>query len=195
MATCGEHAGAERYERIASRHGLLSWAISLHIAHGLGGSAIGELFEEFFGIVIPRQEIHVFKKLLARRYRSLYRSLIAKLTTGGVLHADETEVRLRSTKSYVWVFASLEDVVFMRRPTREGEFLRHLLDNFDGVLITNFYAAYDGLGCLQQKCLIHLIRDINQALLDAPFDQSLQAIAPAFGALLRRVVATFDDMA
>ena len=194
-ATCGEHTRAERYERIAKyRHGLMSWAISLHIAHGLGGSAIGELLEEFFGIVIPRQEIHAFKKLMARRYRSIYRTLIAKLTTGGgVLHADETEVRLRSGKSYVWVFTSLEDVVFMQRPTREGEFLRGLLGNFNGVLVTDFYTAYDGLGCVQQKCLIHLIRDINQALLDAPYDRELQAIAQGFGSLLRRVVATVDE--
>jgi Transposase IS66 family len=171
----------------------MSWAISLHIAHGLGGGTIGELLEEFFGIAIPRQEIHVFKYLLARRYRPVYRRLIAKLTTGAVLHADETEVRLRSGKSYVWVFASFEEVVFVRRPTREGEFLRELLGKFAGVLITDFYAAYDGLECAQQKCLIHLIRDINQALLDAPYDREFQAIAQGLGSLLRRIVSTVDE--
>jgi hypothetical protein len=171
----------------------MSWAIYLHIAHGLGGSMIGELLEEFFGIVISRQEIHVFKSLFARRYRSVYQKLVAKLTTGAVLHADETEVKLRSGKSYAWVFASLEEVVFVRRRTREGEFLRKLLGKFAGVLITDFYAAYDGLECAQQKCLIHLIRDINQALLDAPYDRELQTIAQALGSLLRRIVSTVDD--
>jgi predicted RecB family nuclease len=191
---CGAHLRAEQYERVAKyRHGLMSWAISLRIAHGMGSGAIGELIEEFFGIAIPRQEIHVFKSLLARRYRSVSRRLIAKLTTGAVLHADETEVRLRSGKSYVWVFASLEEAVFVRRPTREGEFLRELLGKFAGVLITDFYVAYDGLECTQQKCLIHLIRDINQAVLDAPFDRELQMIAQGLGSLLRRIVSTIDD--
>ena len=191
---CGAHSRSEQYERVAKyRHGLMSWAISRHIAHGLSGGAIGQLIEEFFGIAIPRQEIHVFKSLLARRYRSIYRRLIEKLTTGAVLHVDETEVRLRSGKSYVWVFASLEEVVFVRRPNREGKFLRELLGKFAGVLITDFYAAYDGLECTQQKCLIHLIRDINQALLDAPYDRELQAIAQGLGSLLRRIVSTVDD--
>jgi uncharacterized protein YprB with RNaseH-like and TPR domain len=192
--TCGACFRPQLYERVSKyRHGLMSWAISLHIAHGLGGGTIGELFEEFFGIAIPRQEIHVFKFLFARRYRSVYRKLITKLTTGAVLHADETEVRLRSGKSYVWVFASFEEVVFVRRPTREGNFLRELLGKFGGVLITDFYAAYDGLECTQQKCLIHLIRDINEALLDAPYDGELQTIARGLGSLLRRIVSTVDD--
>jgi len=192
--TCGAHSRAEQYERVAKyRHGLMSWAISLHIAHGLGAGTIGELIEEFFGIAIPRQEIHVFKSLLARRYRSVYRRLITKLTTSSVLHADETEVRLRSGKSYVWVFASVEEVVFIRRPSREGAFLRELLGKFAGVLVTDFYAAYDGLECIQQKCLIHLIRDINQALLDAPYDRELQAITQRLGSLLRRIVSTVDE--
>lgn len=61
------------------------------------------------------------------------------------------------------------------------------------MLITDFNAAYDGLKCTQQKCLIHLIRDINQALLDAPYDRELQAIAQELGSLLRRIVSTVDD--
>ena len=34
---------------------------------------------------------------------------------------------------------------FLYRPNREGEFLTELLRPFDGVLVSNFYAAYDSL--------------------------------------------------
>lgn len=37
------------------------------------------------------------------------------------------------------------------------------------------------------------IRDINQLLLDEPYDQELQFIAQELGSLLRRVVSTVDD--
>jgi hypothetical protein len=60
------------------------------------------------------------------------------------------------------VFASVEDVAYMYRPNREGAFLRTMLKGFTGVLVSDFYAAYDALGCPQQKCLIHLIRDITK---------------------------------
>lgn len=193
-SSCGNCSRSERYERVAKYlHGLMSWAIDLHIAYRLSGSMIGEMLEEFFGLAVPRQEIHVFKSLMARRYRSTYQKLLAKLIAGPVLHADETEVKLRSGKAYVWVFTSLEGVVFIQRPTREGKFLRGMLKDFNGVLVTDFYAAYDSLECAQQKCLIHLIRDINQGLLDAPYDQELQSIAEPFGSLLRSIVATVDD--
>jgi hypothetical protein len=37
--------------------------------------------------------------------------------------------------------------------TREGTFLKETLGDFDGVLVSDFYAAYDSVTCHQQKCL------------------------------------------
>ena len=43
-----------------------------------------------------------------------------------------------------------------------------------------------------QKCLIHLIRDINDDLLKHPFDHELKELATLFGQLLRGIMATVD---
>ena len=40
---------------------------------------------------------------------------------------------------------------YMYRPTREGDFLRELLKDFHGVLVSDFYAAYDAIECPQQN--------------------------------------------
>jgi hypothetical protein len=64
---------------------------------------------------------------------------------------------------------------------------------FKGVLVSDFYAAYESLDCPQQKCLIHLMRDMNQELLDNPFDAELQSITQPFASLLRSIVATVDE--
>ncbi len=82
--------------------------------------------------------------------------------------------------------------MFLYRPSREGAFLHNLLKDFQGVFVSDFYAAYDSLGCAQQKCLIHLLRDFNQDLLANPWDEELKSIASVFGGLLRRIVATID---
>jgi hypothetical protein len=87
----------------------------------------------------------------------------------------------------------LEEVVFMYKPSREGDFLHDLLKTFRGVLLTDFYAAYDSLDCPQQKCLIHLMRDFNHDLQGNPWDEELKALASAFGSLLRAVVTTIDE--
>ena len=67
-----------------------------------------------------------------------------------------------------------------------------MLKGFEGVLVSDFYSAYDGLPRVQQRCLIHLMRDMNRMILDNPFDQELQSITAPFGSLLRSIIATVD---
>jgi hypothetical protein len=80
----------------------------------------------------------------------------------------------------------------MYRPNREGGFLRELFKDFRGVVVSDFYGTYDSLPCHQQKCLIHLMHDMNQLILNNPFDQELQAITRPFGTLLRSIIMTVD---
>jgi predicted RecB family nuclease len=185
---------SDRYHRLARHfHGFMSWFAYQQITHRLGIKTLAALFHETFGIQVNWWEFLVFRNLLARYYRNSYRRLLAKIIAGPVLHVDETEVKLHTGTGYVWVFASVETAVYIFRPSREGEFLREVLKGFNGVLVSDFYSAYDGLDCLQQRCLIHLIRDMNRAILDNPFDQELQSITEPFGALLRSIVVTIDE--
>jgi predicted RecB family nuclease len=181
------------YERLDKHgHGLKSWTMYGHVQHGISLEALQGLVGESFGLHVHAAEIHMFKSLMAHLYRPTYEGLLKKITTGLVLHVDETEVQLKSGKGYVWVFSSIEEVIFMYRPTREGDFLRSLLEDFHGVLVSDFYAAYDAIDCPQQKCLIHLMRDMNQDLLANPYDEELKSLTGPFGALLRETVTTID---
>jgi Transposase IS66 family len=67
-----------------------------------------------------------------------------------------------------------------------------MLKNFSGVLVTDFYAAYDAVECPQQKCLIHLIRDLNDELLKHPYDEGLKRILGDFSRLISPIVETID---
>jgi hypothetical protein len=67
-----------------------------------------------------------------------------------------------------------------------------MLVGFKGVLVSDFYAAYNSLPFPQQKCLVHLIRDINAGLLSQFHDEELKGLARCFGALLVKIVATID---
>jgi hypothetical protein len=87
------------------------------------------------------------------------------------MHIDETEVRLKGESGYVCVITSVDEVYYMYRPNREGGFLRELLKECRGVVVSDFYVAYDALPNHQQKCILHLMRDTNQLILNNPFDQ------------------------
>jgi predicted RecB family nuclease len=192
--SCGAEFIPHQHPRLDKHfHGLKSWAMFQHVAYRLSLSTIQKMCDEFFGIRLIFGEVLMFKLLMARYYKGTYQKLLLKILSGPLLHVDETEVKLQTGKGYVWVFTNLEEVVYMYRPTREGEFLRELLKSFQGILISDFYSAYDALPCPQQKCLIHLIRDMNQELLNNPFDEELKEITRSFGSLLRTIITTVDE--
>jgi hypothetical protein len=60
-------------------------------------------------------------------------------------------------------------VVFRLTQTREATLIKELLNGYEGVLLSDFYAGYDSVLCRQQKCLVHLIRDLNDDLWKNPF--------------------------
>jgi len=192
--TCGEDFIPHQHQRLDKHwHNLKCWAMFQHVEYRISLGTISKMLAEFFGLSVCPSEIHMLKALMAQYYKPTYQKLLEKILSGVLLHVDETEVKLQTRKGYIWVFTNLEEVVYMYRPSREGDFLRELLKNFQGVLVSDFYAPYDGFQCPQQKCLIHLMRDINQELLRNPFDEELKQITQPFGSLLRAVIETVDE--
>jgi hypothetical protein len=84
------------------------------------------------------------------------------------------------------------DVAFVYSETREGSTLQEVLGNFRGVLVSDFYAAYDAIECAQQKCLVHLMRDVNDDLSKQPFNEEMKEIARQFASLVKPIIDTVD---
>jgi hypothetical protein len=130
--------------------------------------------------------------LLVNEVGTLPDKSLQRIIGGDLIHVDETKVHLKRGSGYVWVVTNLEEVVYLFRPDRKSDYLHDLLRDFNGVLVSDFYTGYDSLDCLQQKCLVHLIRDFNDDLPRYPYDKGLKAIAESFGKLLRTIIATVD---
>lgn len=108
------------------------------------------------------------------------------------MHADETKANVEGKSAYVWVLTNLEEVVYIYSETREADMLKKLLKDFKGVLVSDFYGAYDSFDCPQQKCLIHLIRDMNNAVIKHPFNKELKLLVREFARLLKPMIETVD---
>jgi hypothetical protein len=67
-----------------------------------------------------------------------------------------------------------------------------MLRGFSGVVVSDFFTGYDTLKCPQQKCVIHLLRDINEDLMRSPFDQELRNVVQPFATLFRTIIETVD---
>lgn len=191
---CKTRMRPETFRRLA-RHGLSlrSWAVYQYVVYRTSVDRLSEMFAELFGLRVHAVDVTEFKELAAGYYEPTYRAILARLLSGHLVHADETEVKLRNgTKGYVWVLAGMEDVVYFYRPNREGKFLKELFQDFKGVLVTDFYGAYESLDCRKQKCLVHLMRDLNNDLLRSPFDDEFKSLVARFAALLKDIVTTID---
>jgi hypothetical protein len=132
------------------------------------------------------------KVALAKKYEPTYRQILEHLASGPLVHADETKGVVYGGGHYVWIFANLTSVAYVYSASREASILDDVLAGFNGVLVSDFYGGYDAVPCRQQKCLIHLMRDINEDVLKHPFNEELTFIAQRFGALLQEVVETID---
>ena len=92
----------------------------------------------------------------------------------------------------MWVFTDGRHVVFRLTETRETAIVREVLRGYQGVLVSDFYAGYDALDCRQQKCWVHLIRDLNEDLWKFPFDEELQEFVSAVKDLIVPIIQAID---
>lgn len=155
-------------------------------------AAVGRTLNKFFGFDFTRRHIYYLKSRAAAYYEGAYKQVLRRLALGDLIHIDETKIRLEGRDAFVWVLTSLKDVGYVYSDTREAITPKSLLGDFRGVLVTDFYAAYDSINCRQQKCLIHLIRDLNDDLRKNPFNAEIQEIGQLFASLLRPIIDTID---
>ena len=150
-------------------------------------------FARYIRPLFPIDTLYRAKGRIRDHYNPLYAEILQGILTDAVVHVDETTVRLRQQqKGYVWVLTSMDKVYYFYRPTKRDVISQEMLAPFSGTLISDFYTGYDSLPFSQQKCLIHLIRDIDDDVLRNPFDNELKVMAQEIGILLRSIVSTID---
>jgi predicted RecB family nuclease len=146
-----------------------------------------------FGFNLADHTVHILKARAAGVYTHTRQAILKRMLAGPLIHADETQIRLKGQKAaYVWVLTSLKEVVYLHSETREGDMVQEVLSGFKGVLVSDFYAPYDNLDCAKQKCLLHLMRDLNDKLLDHPYDLELRGLVQSFAELLRPMIEAVD---
>jgi transposase len=93
-----------------------------------------------------------------------YLEIQTQALQSAVLHADETGWRVDGKTSWLWCFATNDLTYYMIDRSRGSPALKKFFKNeFAGVLVTDFWAAYNAVVCARkQKCLPHLLRDIKR---------------------------------
>jgi transposase len=114
-----------------------------------------------------------------------YQQIADAARASAVLHADETGWRRNGVTCWLWCFASTDACYYMIDRSRGGPALaKFFTEAFDGVLVHDFWAAYDAIAAQDhQCCLAHLLRELEKVDLT-----NNSATWKAFAKKLRRLV-------
>lgn len=179
---------------IRSKYGvnLQNWVINQMIQYRNSYNKISEQLKESFDIDFGSNTVLSTKTLFAKKYEPTFDEIINVVKNSSVIHIDETVFHIRNESCYIWVFTNIDAVFYMFKPTREADFLKELLADFKGVLISDFYAGYDAMKCAKQRCLIHLIRDLNDDLVKNQFDSDFKNIVQSFSNIMTNITNTIN---
>lgn len=90
-----------------------------------------------------------------------------------VVQADETSWRQDGQNGYLWSFSTPSLRYFLHGNRSKAMVDEGLGKDFAGVLVTDFYAAYDHYAGPHQRCWVHLLRDIHELRRKHPADVAL----------------------
>ena len=124
---------------------------------------------------------HRLSEILTPWYESIARDAL----DSAVLHADETGWRVNGATRWLWCFASGDACYYLIDRSRGGPALgKFFTEAFDGVLVHDFWAAYDAIHAADhQCCLAHLLRELEKVDLT-----NSSAAWKAFAKKLRRLI-------
>lgn len=113
----------------------------------------------------------------------------AQIRASPGVHGDETGWRENGRNGYVWTFCTPTAVLFLFGRRTKEMVDEALGETFDGVLSSDFYAAYHHYEGPKQRCWAHLLREIHALRVAQPTAEALGVWAAAVHALYTEAVA------
>jgi transposase len=93
-----------------------------------------------------------------------YQQIAEQIKDSAVLHIDETGWRVLGKTYWLWCFTTPKATFYLIDRSRGSPVLqRFFADEFAGILITDFWGAYNKLrAVLRQTCWVHLFREMEK---------------------------------
>ena len=135
----------------------------LHYALGNTLSQIVEVFNFHLSLKMTPGGLSQMWRRLAQLLYTWYEAIQEQALDSAVLNADETGWRVNGKTHWLWCFCTNELSYFMINRSRGSPaLLQFFIKEFSGTLVSDFWGAYNAVVCaLRQKCLVHLLRDLE----------------------------------
>jgi transposase len=144
-------------------HRTVALAAWLYYGLGVTLSQIVAVFNQHLQLKLTDGGLVQMWQRLAEVLQPWYEQIRRCCLDAGVLHADETGWRVEGQTWWLWCFSTADATYYQLDRSRGHPALdQFFTTEFDGVLVSDFWAAYDAVGRLHQKCWPHLLRDLKE---------------------------------
>ena len=180
----GNSTEVSPHARIGPNAVVLQAYCRAHLGLSLGKA--NDLLEQFMGLAQSRVAALGQLCRMGDLFDPVVQELLKILRDEPVIHADETGWRINGKNVWCWVFCNPRLALYLIDNHRSSAVVERVLgERFEGVLVTDFYAAYGRLQADKQKCLTHLLRELFTLRKELP-----QAAVDAF---IQPVMTLFQD--
>jgi transposase len=145
---------------------------------------IQEYLQHRFGLRISVGKLVASVEAVARRGKQVVEAFKHEIRGSPVVNGDETTWREDGQNGYVWSFSTDKIRYFLYRKSRSASVVKEVLgEQFEGVVVSDFYGAYNAHLGLHQRCWVHLLRDIHELKEKHKQDRRLKQWAEAVKAI------------
>jgi Transposase IS66 family/zinc-finger binding domain of transposase IS66 len=178
---------------IGPRARLLTCYARAHLGISLGKTQ--HLLHDFLGLTVSRAGLLGHLRWGGDLFAPVVEELFELLRQSPVVGGDETGWRINGQPAWAWCFRDPRLALFLIDRHRSRDvILRVLGESFSGTLVSDFYAAYNGLDCPKQRCLVHLLRELAKLREELPW-QSVRAFIQPLIELFQDAVQVAKDRA
>ncbi len=171
-SSCGERLVGEHPERDTKAlgaagnnlsDGAKALASQLKYKYGVTVRKIARIFNEHTGIqVSPGGLIHAASRL-EEGLEATQEKIEGELRDSEKVHSDETGWRIDGDNAWLWVLCNNMWTTYEIVRSRGHEVVEGILgEEYEGILHSDCYPAYDSLDYEQQKCVAHLLRRASE---------------------------------
>lgn len=113
---------------------------------------------------ISSGEITALRHKAAELFGDQHDEIIQALREASVVYGDETGWKILGKNGQCWILTAPKKPAtrYIIADTRGAGVLDEALgENFQGIMVSDFYGAYNNVGSDQQKCWVHLLRETH----------------------------------
>ena len=92
----------------------------------------------------------------------VYEAFIEAIKSSPYAHVDETGLPMDGENWWLWVIVAAEVVLYISSKSRGSDTIKDIFQEYKGIMLSDFWSAYNKLNVEQQKCLQHVVRELRK---------------------------------